>query len=281
MAAAIMGLIGVTFGAIAALFGSAWSDRRHARKEEACYRRDQRNAAYEGALRYLNRAAKRRSELLFGATGSRALLSGEHVRDWFDDLTEAQYWVRILVSRCGPAQVPRMRQVMHALDAAARDLDRGTSPEVRRPTRTPGPASSRLLLADPASSRLLLADPASSRLLLADPASSRLLLADPVSSGRLLADPVSSGRLLADPASSGLLSDPASSPLLWDRIVPCAVIEPTNPAGLEPIIRIIQAALETITDCARLEMGREPDTGAHTQAELMARSKLRARIWSE
>jgi hypothetical protein len=204
MAAAIMGLIGAALGVVAVLFGSAWSDRRQARKEERCYQRDQRTAAYQGALRYLNRAANRRSELIFGPTGSRALLRGEDVRDWFDDLVEAQYWVRVLLSRCGASQTPRIRQVLDDLNIAARSLDRGTSQEAQRPTRT---------------------------------------------------------------------HDAAATPRLWRaskaiEMMPCVVIEATNPFGILPIMQVIQEALQAITKSARLDLGSEPLMDGSPQAEL-------------
>jgi ferredoxin-NADP reductase len=118
MTAAIIGLAGVGLGAVMALFGSALSDRRHARQEAAQWRRDQRAAAYEQALYYLGRAANRRSRLIFGATGSRTLMGGEQVADWLSDLAEAQHWLRVLITRCGPAQMCRLPQVAGDLESS-------------------------------------------------------------------------------------------------------------------------------------------------------------------
>jgi hypothetical protein len=125
MAAAIVGLIGALLGAMTALIGSALADRRHARQEEARWRRDQRGAAYDGALRYLLRAANRRSGLsrdMSGAGKVRGILTKEHLWEWFNDLVEAQFWLHTLTSRCGAAQVDRIRQVADEVDGAMQFL---------------------------------------------------------------------------------------------------------------------------------------------------------------
>jgi len=92
MGAALIGLAGALFGAITALVGSSLSDRRQARVERARWQRDQLSSAYEQALRYLLRAANRRSEFEGGRGG--AILRQEHQREWFDDL--------VAISHLGP-----------------------------------------------------------------------------------------------------------------------------------------------------------------------------------
>jgi hypothetical protein len=69
MTVAIIGLVGAVFGAVVALFGAAWSDRRQARIQEVRHESEQRTAAYEGAIRYLNRAANRGSTMLASPSG--------------------------------------------------------------------------------------------------------------------------------------------------------------------------------------------------------------------
>jgi hypothetical protein len=44
----------------------------------------------------------------FTATGV-AYIKEEHVREWFDDLVEAQFWLQGLSSRCGESQIARVR----------------------------------------------------------------------------------------------------------------------------------------------------------------------------
>jgi hypothetical protein len=114
MAAALLGFAGAIFGAVTALLGSAVSDRRQVRNEERRWRRDQLGSAYEQALRYLFRAANRRSELMNGRGA--AVLRQKHQREWFDDLVEAQTWLRTATRYCAPIQLDRLRQVADLLD---------------------------------------------------------------------------------------------------------------------------------------------------------------------
>jgi hypothetical protein len=60
-------------------------------------------------------------------------LKGDHVSDWFDDLVEAQCWIRLLATRCGSSQMSRIREVIDVLEAAGSNLDRGTSRELQWP----------------------------------------------------------------------------------------------------------------------------------------------------
>ena len=63
MAVAVIGLIGVALGALMTQVGSVLADRRQSRTEAARWRRDQKAAAYDGALRHLLRTANRRSKI--------------------------------------------------------------------------------------------------------------------------------------------------------------------------------------------------------------------------
>lgn len=237
MTATIVGLIGAVLGATAALFGAAWSDRRQARIEEARYRREQRAAAYEGALRYLNRAANRRSELIFGITGSRAYLGGDHVRDWFDDLVEAMHWLRVLESRCGDVQTPLIHQVVKALEEAAKDLDQGTSREVQWPA---GRSDTIVRL----NQYQQMEDKPG-------------LLIHPYRWLAGLSDAINQHKKLEDKL------------VFLPHRYECEFIEPTNPAGLQPIMQAISLALEVVTDCARRDTDGIAGDGAHGRAKLL------------
>lgn len=125
MTAALIGLIGAMFGAVTAFAGSALSDRRRMRQEDIQWRRDQRVAAYEGALRHLLRAANMRSELTVKGGTLTTVLSPEHMREWFGDLVEAQFWMHTLTSRCEPAQSVRLGDSAEKLDEAIRSLNAG------------------------------------------------------------------------------------------------------------------------------------------------------------
>jgi hypothetical protein len=115
MTAALVGLGGAVFGALAALVGAVLADRRQARAEAGRWRRDQLESAYAQALRYLLRAANRRSEFV-GGSGS-AVLRREHQREWFDDLVEAQVWMRTVTRYCGATQAIDIRQAAEQLDS--------------------------------------------------------------------------------------------------------------------------------------------------------------------
>lgn len=114
MTTALIGLGGVLLGVVAALLGPVLTDRRHFRSEARRWRRDQLATAYEQALRYLLRAANRRS-LFQGGRGG-AVLNQEHQREWFDDLVEAQVWLRTVARYCDANQVDRIRRTAERLD---------------------------------------------------------------------------------------------------------------------------------------------------------------------
>jgi hypothetical protein len=111
---ALIGLGGVILGAVATLLSPALADSRQARGEARRWRRDQLANAYEQALRYLLRAANRRSEFQGGRGG--AVLNRQHQREWFDDIVEAQLWLRTVTRYCDPAQLDRIRQTAEHLD---------------------------------------------------------------------------------------------------------------------------------------------------------------------
>jgi hypothetical protein len=134
MAAADIGLIGAVLGAFTAILGTTLSDLRRARNEDRIWRRDRVVTAYEETLRYLTRSASRRSGLVFSPTGALATLSGDHVREWFDDLTEARHWMGILTTRCRADLVAPITEAAEALDSSCALLDTGTGLEARRST---------------------------------------------------------------------------------------------------------------------------------------------------
>lgn len=132
MTAAIIGLIGAVVGAVTAVIGSTVSDRRQARREELRWRRDRQGAAYDGALRHLLRAANWRSGLSLRGGAVTAYLKEENIADWFDDLVEAQFWLRTLAGRCGPAQVVPITQAADRLDESISSIGSGAKPPSAR-----------------------------------------------------------------------------------------------------------------------------------------------------
>lgn len=114
MATALIGLAGALLGAVTALVGAAPSDRRQLNNEEVRWRRDQMGTAYETTLRYLLRAANRRSQV--DPELGRGVLSKEPQREWYDDLVDGHSWLLILISRCGTGQAPPLRDTFDLLD---------------------------------------------------------------------------------------------------------------------------------------------------------------------
>ncbi|WP_306319881.1 MULTISPECIES: hypothetical protein [unclassified Streptomyces] len=114
MAAAIIGLVGALLGALTTLLGTALSERRQARREDRKWSRDQRTAAYDGALRHLLRAANLRSEFANG--GGAAVLNQEHQREWFDDLVQAQFSLHASIRHCDVAQLAQLTEAVSLLD---------------------------------------------------------------------------------------------------------------------------------------------------------------------
>jgi hypothetical protein len=111
---ALIGLGGALLGAVTALIGAALADRRSVRNEESRWRRDQLAAAYEQTLRHLLRAANLRSEFTGGRGG--AVLRRSHQRDWFNDLVEAQVWIRTAVRYCDGDTARKLRGAADSLD---------------------------------------------------------------------------------------------------------------------------------------------------------------------
>jgi hypothetical protein len=128
VATAFIGLAGALFGAVTALVGAALSDRRQRRSEEMRWRRDQMGTAYETTLRYLLRAANRRSEV--NPQVGRGVLHREHMREWYDDLVEGHCWLLILISRCGPSQATHLREAFDLLDRQIQGLSEGAAEPV-------------------------------------------------------------------------------------------------------------------------------------------------------
>jgi hypothetical protein len=125
MASAVIGLIGALLGAMVALMGSLVSARLQARQEHVRWLRDRRQAGYEAAVRYILRAANRRSHLALRGGRVTPMMSEDFVREWFDDLVEAQSSLRSLTAICGDHQVARLEDAADRLDEVVTDLNSG------------------------------------------------------------------------------------------------------------------------------------------------------------
>lgn len=111
--AAVVGLIGALLGALMTQLGAVLTDHRQVRTEAIRWNRDQKTAAYDNTIRHLLRAANRRSAL----TGEFAYIDKAGVRQLFEDLVEAQFWIHTLVTRCDVSQTERITQALQLLDS--------------------------------------------------------------------------------------------------------------------------------------------------------------------
>ncbi|SDC95889.1 hypothetical protein [Glycomyces harbinensis] len=114
MLAALMGFGGALAGALAVILGGLLVESRRARIEEQQWRRGQLAEGHEQALRYLTRATFRRTGFIDG--NGRAVISLEHQREWFDDLAEAQAWLRVIVKYSDPDKSKQIGAIADNLD---------------------------------------------------------------------------------------------------------------------------------------------------------------------
>jgi hypothetical protein len=135
MTAAIIGLAGVIMGALMTQIWAIVNDRRQTRHEAERWRRDQLAAAYDGAIRYLLRATNRRSKIFVEGGQIMTVLTAEYVREWFDDLVEAQFWLQTLASRCGAAQCDRIRRAIDSLDDLITSMNPDSAVHTGRPMK--------------------------------------------------------------------------------------------------------------------------------------------------
>jgi hypothetical protein len=97
MDAAIAGLIGAGIGALVGLTSSLVGHVVNAHLQHRAWLRDRRNEAYAATLRYLGRVTRKRSKIL-GEAGP--ILGEDAVKEWFDDINEAQTWLSTLSIYC-------------------------------------------------------------------------------------------------------------------------------------------------------------------------------------
>ena len=113
MDAAVAVVIGAGIGAGATLLGSVLTARQQASQQRSVAVRERKQAAYENAIRFLLRAANRRSGLTAAGV---PYIAEDQIATFFDDLVEAQHWLSVLVTACDARQRP-------AIEAASTKLN--------------------------------------------------------------------------------------------------------------------------------------------------------------
>jgi hypothetical protein len=56
-------------------------------------------------------------------------------------------------------------------------------------------------------------------------------------------------------------------------ILRCHVIEPTNPAGIQPVMQSIDWALGIVTGCARIDSGSTDRVMGHKRSQMLPRTR--------
>ena len=124
----LAGFLGAIIGAIAGLLGGIISQTLQARSHRKQWLRDKKVEAYSNVLRYLLRFSGKRSAL---SAGGSAVLGQDAVKEWFDDLSEARYWLAVLSVYAAQAErshIVAIGQVVN--DAATRYIEAGSQPEL-------------------------------------------------------------------------------------------------------------------------------------------------------
>lgn len=101
MDAAVAGLVGAAIGAVAGILGTIITHYLQSSQDNKKWLRDKREEAYLSAIRFLLRVVNKRSVIT--ATGL-TVLAQEDVKEWFDDISEAQSWLTSLTIYCSESE---------------------------------------------------------------------------------------------------------------------------------------------------------------------------------
>jgi hypothetical protein len=101
MDAAVAGLIGAAIGAVAGVLGAIITHYLQSSQDNKKWVRDKREEAYSNTIRFLLRVLNKRS--MITATGL-TVLGQENIKEWFDDISEAQSWMTSLTIYCSESE---------------------------------------------------------------------------------------------------------------------------------------------------------------------------------
>ena len=127
MSSAIVGLIGAAIGAIAGVAGAFISQQMQARAAQERALHSKKEEAYSSTLRYLLRAQNRRSEISVEGGTFGTVLTKEGVKELFDDMVEAQFWVSALTIYCSEDQRQRVNDVSRDIYRTVEEFVSGES----------------------------------------------------------------------------------------------------------------------------------------------------------
>jgi len=109
----VAGLVGAVIGAMAGIVAAFITQLLQAKAEQNKWLRTKREEAYSNTLRFLLKTLNRRSDL---AADGMAYLGSDAIKEWFDDLVEAQIWANYLTIYCSDRQKAPITEVASALN---------------------------------------------------------------------------------------------------------------------------------------------------------------------
>jgi hypothetical protein len=116
MDSTVAGLIGAAIGALAAIASAFVTSTLQARQEHRTWLRDRKQEAYANSVRYILRVLNKRSKVT--AEGM-TFLGQDVMKEWFDDMSEAEIWLTALSIYCSPAQ---RAQIVGTLDGVRKAI---------------------------------------------------------------------------------------------------------------------------------------------------------------
>lgn len=122
MDATVAGLIGAAIGALAAIASAFVTSSLQARQEHRTWLRDRKQEAYANSERYIVRVLNKRSKIT--AQGL-TVLGEDVVKEWFDDMSEAEIWLTALSIYCSRAQRQRIVEALDIVRKAISDIMSG------------------------------------------------------------------------------------------------------------------------------------------------------------
>lgn len=109
------GLVGAAIGAMAGIVAAFITQHLQATAERKKWLRIKREEAYSNTLRFLLKTLNRRSDL---AADGIAYLGRDVIKEWFDDIVEAQIWANYLTIYCSESQKGNIAEVAGNLNEA-------------------------------------------------------------------------------------------------------------------------------------------------------------------
>jgi gas vesicle protein len=110
---AVVGLLGAAIGAVAGIVAAFITQNLQAKTERKKWLRTKREQAYSNTLRFLLKTLNRRSGL---ASDGMAYLGREAIKEWLDDVVEAQIWANYLTIYCSESQKANIAEVASNLN---------------------------------------------------------------------------------------------------------------------------------------------------------------------